>query len=95
MRQSALEKTQAAEQKRLRGAELDALTKAHRIPSLLEQLASLHRELDAVGREKEEQARAHQEHTLKVRPHPTHTHTTVSLFFVFPTQHFRIINSCC
>ncbi|CAL8294783.1 unnamed protein product [Boreogadus saida] len=66
VRQSALEKTQAAEQKRLRAAELDALTKAHRIPSLLEQLASLHRELDAVGREKEEQARAHQEHTHKM-----------------------------
>ena len=82
MRQSALEKTQAAEQKRLRGAELDALTKAHRIPSLLEQLASLHRELDAVGREKEEQARAHQEHTLKVRPHPTHTHYSFSFLCI-------------
>uniref|UniRef100_A0A8C5A5R9 Unconventional myosin-Va-like n=1 Tax=Gadus morhua TaxID=8049 RepID=A0A8C5A5R9_GADMO len=86
VRQSALEKTQAAEQKRLRGAELDALTKAHRIPSLLEQLASLHRELDAVGREKEEQARAHQEHTLKVRPHPTHTHYNCFVFVVAESQ---------
>ena len=73
MRQSVAEKTQAAEQERLRGAELDARTKAHRVPLLVEQLASLHREMDAVGREKEEQVRAHQEHTHKVR-HGQHTH---------------------
>ncbi|CAL8261416.1 unnamed protein product [Merluccius merluccius] len=63
---SAVEKTQAAERERLSGAELDAQAKAQRVSSLLEQLASLHQELDAVSREKEEQARAHQEHTEKM-----------------------------
>ncbi|CAL8356812.1 unnamed protein product [Lota lota] len=62
----AVEKTHAAEQERLRGAELDAQAKAQRVSSLLEQLASLQQELDAVGREKEQQARAHQEHTEKM-----------------------------
>ena len=94
MRQTAVEKTQAAEQERLRVAELDARTKAHRVPSLLEQLASLQRELDAVGREKEEQATAHQEHTHKVRLRPTLTLQFLFLLYC-PVQNSWIVNGCC
>ncbi|KAJ3597015.1 hypothetical protein NHX12_003415 [Muraenolepis orangiensis] len=63
---SAVEKTHAVERERLSGAELEVQVKAQRVSSLSEQLASLHQELDTVGREKEEQARAHREHTEKM-----------------------------
>ncbi|KAG7281019.1 hypothetical protein CRUP_016651 [Coryphaenoides rupestris] len=63
---SAVEKIRAAESERLGGVEQDAQAKAQRLSSLSEQLASLHLELDAVGREKEKQARAHREHTEKM-----------------------------